>query len=147
MECITACPDTALPNTSQDVATVLKTAVHYYVTDPAERTKLAGELKGIEERARAKMNESVKAKTNVPFKDIIRDEVNALTTVADQAKAEFTGIIDKLPLSYSQRARHLPFAREPRRPAPAVCSPSSSPTCARAAANACRSAAITTRCA
>ncbi len=26
MECITACPDTALPNTSQDVATVLKTA-------------------------------------------------------------------------------------------------------------------------
>ena len=60
MECITACPDTALPNTSQDVATVLKTAVHYYVTDTAERTKLAGELKGIEERARAKMNEAVK---------------------------------------------------------------------------------------
>src|SRR5205823_1771286 len=32
MECITACPDTALPNTSQDVSTVLKTAAHYYVT-------------------------------------------------------------------------------------------------------------------
>src|SRR5439155_1493435 len=29
MECITACPDTALPNTSQDVNTVLKTAAHY----------------------------------------------------------------------------------------------------------------------
>ncbi len=101
MECITACPDTALPNTSQDVAMVLKTAVHYYVTDPAERTKLAGELKGIEERARVKMNESVKAKTNVPFKDIIRNEVNALTTIGDQTKTEFTGIIDKLPLAYS----------------------------------------------
>ncbi|HTY88405.1 MAG TPA: 2-oxoacid:acceptor oxidoreductase family protein [Candidatus Acidoferrum sp.] len=101
MECITACPDTALPNTSQDVAMVLKTAVHYYVTDPAERSKLAAELKGLEDRARVKMNESVKARSNVPFKDIIRAEVNALTTVGDKAKAEFTGIIDKLPLAYS----------------------------------------------
>ena len=39
MECITACPDTALPNTSQDVGTVLKTAAHYYVTDAAERAE------------------------------------------------------------------------------------------------------------
>src|ERR1039458_7456461 len=59
MECITACPDTALPNTSQDVATVLKTAVNYYVTETAERHALAAELKGIEERARAKMNDAV----------------------------------------------------------------------------------------
>ena len=101
MECITACPDTALPNTSQEVASVLKTAVTYYVTDNAERPKLAAELKGIEERARTKMNESVKAKTNLPFKTIIRDEVSALTTISDQTKAEFTGIIDKLPLAYS----------------------------------------------
>jgi pyruvate-ferredoxin/flavodoxin oxidoreductase len=33
MECITACPDTALPNMAQEVATVLKTAVNNYVTD------------------------------------------------------------------------------------------------------------------
>ena len=101
MECITACPDTALPNMAQDVATVLKTAVNYYVTDNAERPKLAAELKGIEERARAKMNESVKAKTDVPFKTIIRAEVTALTTISDKTKTEFTGIIDILPLSYS----------------------------------------------
>ena len=86
MECITACPDTALPNTSQDVAMVLKTAVHYYITDPAERTKFAGELKGIEERARVKMNESVKAKTNIPFKDIIREEVNALAAIGGRGQ-------------------------------------------------------------
>ncbi|MFO1486939.1 MAG: 2-oxoacid:acceptor oxidoreductase family protein [Verrucomicrobiota bacterium] len=101
MECITACPDTALPNTSQDVATVLKTAANYYVTDAGERAKLAGELKGVEERARAKMNESVKAKTNVPFKTIIRGEVSALATISDKTKTEFTSIIDKLPLAYS----------------------------------------------
>jgi pyruvate-ferredoxin/flavodoxin oxidoreductase len=101
MECITACPDTALPNTSQDVATVLKTAATYYVTDAAERTKLVAELKGLEQRARAKMNESIKAKSNVPFKDIIRDEVNALSNIAEPAKAQFSGIIDKLPIAYS----------------------------------------------
>ena len=101
MECITACPDTALPNMAQEVGMILKTAAHYYVTDAAERTKLAAELKGIEERARAKMNESVKARSNVPFKEIIRQEVNALTTVGEPAKAEFTGIIEKLPLAYT----------------------------------------------
>jgi len=101
MECITACPDTALPNMAQDVAMVLKTAVHHYVTDAAERTKLAGELKGIEDRARARMSEAVKARTNVPFKEIIRQEVGALASIGDHTKAEFTGIIDKLPLAYS----------------------------------------------
>ena len=101
MECITACPDTALPNTSQDVATVLKTAASYYVTDNTERPKLAAELKGVEERARVKMNEAVKARTSVPFKDIIRAEITALAGISDKTKAEFTGIIDKLPLAYN----------------------------------------------
>ena len=101
MECITACPDTALPNTSQDVSTVLKTAVNNYVSDREERLKFGTELTGIEERARETMKESVKAKSKTPFKDIIRDEVTALTTVSDQAKGEFLNIIDKLPLAYS----------------------------------------------
>ncbi|MCX6955613.1 MAG: 2-oxoacid:acceptor oxidoreductase family protein [Verrucomicrobia bacterium] len=101
MECITACPDTALPNMAQDIVTVLRTAINNYVSDPAERQKFGGELSGLEARARAKMNESVKAKTDVPFKTIIRDEVTALPSISAQAKNELTTIIDKLPLSYS----------------------------------------------
>ncbi|HWA85622.1 MAG TPA: 2-oxoacid:acceptor oxidoreductase family protein [Opitutus sp.] len=101
MECITACPDTALPNMAQDVSTVLKTAVNNYVTDREQRLKFGAELPGLEARARAKMNDSVKAKTKVPFKDIVRDEVNALATVSDAAKAEFVAIIAKLPLAYT----------------------------------------------
>jgi len=101
MECITACPDTALPNTSQDVSTVLKTALNFYVTSSDDRAKLAGELKGVEERSRVKMNESVKARTGVPFKDIIRDEVNALANVSEKGRTEFVAIIAKLPLAYS----------------------------------------------
>ena len=101
MECITACPDTALPNMAQDVTTILKTAVNNYVSSVADRQAFGAELAGIDSRARAKMNESVKAKTKVPFQNIIRDEVNALTTVSAQGRSEFTTIIDKLPLAYA----------------------------------------------
>src|SRR5438874_1236177 len=83
MECITACPDTALPNTSQDISTVLKTAAHYYITDPAERQKLVAELKGIEERARAGMVAAVEAKQKTPFQELVRKEVEALATVSE----------------------------------------------------------------
>lgn len=101
MECITACPDTALPNTAQEISTVLKTAVNNYVTDREQRLKFGSEITGLEERTREKMRESVKTKSKVPFKDIIRDEVTALTTVSPQAKEEFLNIIGKLPLSYN----------------------------------------------
>ena len=100
MECITACPDTALPNMAQDVTTVLKTAINNYVTDPAERRKFGAELAGVELRARAKMNEAVKSRAKLPFKDIIREEIGALVGPSDRAKAELSGIIDILPLAY-----------------------------------------------
>jgi pyruvate-ferredoxin/flavodoxin oxidoreductase len=101
MECITACPDTALPNMAQEVTTVLKTAVNNYVTDIADRRAFGSEIVGLEQRARVRMNEAVKAKTSVPFKDIIGAEVTALTTISAKAKAEFTNIIGKLPLAYN----------------------------------------------
>jgi pyruvate-ferredoxin/flavodoxin oxidoreductase len=101
MECITACPDTALPNTSQDVSTILKTAAHYYVTDPAERQKLVAELKGVEERVRAGMIAAVEGKQKTPFKDLVRKEVEALTTINDQTRKQYSGIIELLPLAYN----------------------------------------------
>jgi len=101
MECITACPDTALPNTAQDVSTVLKTAVNNYVTDVADRRAFGAELPGLEARVRARMNESVKAKSKVPFEDIIRDEVAALSAVSERGRSQLTEIIAKLPMAYA----------------------------------------------
>jgi pyruvate-ferredoxin/flavodoxin oxidoreductase len=101
MECITACPDTALPNSSQDISTVLKTAAHYYVTDPTERQKLVTELKGVEDRVRAGMVAAVEAKQKTPFKDMVRREIEALPTVSENARKQFTAIIDLLPLAYN----------------------------------------------
>ena len=101
MECITACPDTALPNTAQEVAVILKTAINNYVTDPADRRAYGAELAGLEQRARARMNESVKAKASVPFATIIREEVVALAGVSAAGKDQLTAIIGKLPLAYN----------------------------------------------
>ncbi len=101
MECITACPDTALPNMAQDIGTVLKTAAMNYVSDVEERKKLVAELKGIEDRSRAQMTAAVQKREKVPFKDIVRNEVNALANLSEQAKTQFTTIIDTLPLAYS----------------------------------------------
>ncbi len=102
MECITACPDTALPNMAQDVSTVLTTAARHYVSDAGEREKLVIELGGVEERARVVMVKAAEAKEKIPFKDIIRKEITALENLSDATKKEFTSIIDVLPLSYTK---------------------------------------------
>jgi pyruvate-ferredoxin/flavodoxin oxidoreductase len=103
MECITACPDTALPNTSQDISTVLVTAARNYVSNVEQRKKLLAELPAVEERARKVMTAAVEANENPPFRDIIRKEIENLKDgVAAEAKAEFLAIIDKLPLAYAR---------------------------------------------
>lgn len=101
MECITACPDTALPNTAQEIGTILKSAAVHYVRNPEERRKFVDELKGLEARARTRMNETVKKREKVPFQQIIRDEVSQLTQVSQEARDQFLGILDQLPLAYS----------------------------------------------
>ena len=55
MECISVCPDTALPNCSQDLGTILGTAVTRYVADPAERRKMLDKLPEIEKLTRQRM--------------------------------------------------------------------------------------------
>ena len=57
MECIAVCPDTALPNCSQDIDTILRTAVSRYVSDKSERRKMLDLVPEIEKRTRALMKE------------------------------------------------------------------------------------------
>ena len=102
MECIAVCPDTALPNCSQDLDTVLRTAVSHYVTDAGERTKLLQLVPEIEKRTRAIMRESL-AKDPPPLPQIIRDVTNEVDGfVALEAKREFFDIIARVPLAYQK---------------------------------------------
>ena len=103
MACIAACPDTALPNTAQDMGTILRTAVSHYVTDQEQRGIFAAALGGVEERSRVIMKERQKEKPAPRLADIVRNEVESLNSgLTDTSKAEFLTILDKLPLAYSK---------------------------------------------
>ncbi|MDG1892705.1 MAG: 2-oxoacid:acceptor oxidoreductase family protein [Verrucomicrobiota bacterium] len=102
MECITACPDTALPNTSQDVHTVLETAARNYVTDPEQRVKLLQAIPEIEGKAREQMLESVQSKSQRPFTEIVSSLIGDMQDVSETTRSEFCGIIEKLPMAYSK---------------------------------------------
>ena len=102
MECISVCPDTALPNCSQDVDTLLRTAIANYVTDEGERGRMLAAVPEMEERTRAAMNAAVRAKALTPLPEIIRDVTNGLNGFSETAKREFFDVIDKQPLAYSK---------------------------------------------
>ncbi|MFC1481183.1 2-oxoacid:acceptor oxidoreductase family protein [Candidatus Neomarinimicrobiota bacterium] len=94
MSCITACPDTALPNTAQEIGTVLKSAINSYVDVADIRQKLIANITEIEAKIRARMNELLEAKDlDTPFAEIV------LATLEDLEKADSTlnhGALDKL---------------------------------------------------
>jgi pyruvate-ferredoxin/flavodoxin oxidoreductase len=101
MDCIVACPDTALPNTAQDIGTILRTAANGYVKDPAARLTLLGRLDDLESTLRTKMMDVTTAKDEVTFRDVIAEEVAALD-VDDAARAEFMEVFDHVPLAFAK---------------------------------------------
>ena len=100
MECISVCPDTALPNTSQDLSTVLGTAVTRYVSDPVERRKMIAKLPEIEKQTRLRMLAEIKQGTPLP--KIIREVTESVDGFSAEAKAQFFNIIDKVPMAYQK---------------------------------------------
>jgi pyruvate-ferredoxin/flavodoxin oxidoreductase len=101
MECIAVCPDTALPNCSQDLGTVLRTAVMHYVSDGHERHKMLELLPEIEKRTRDMMREGL-AKEPLPLPQIIRKVTSEVNGFSPDAKREFFDVIDKVPMAYEK---------------------------------------------
>ena len=100
MECISVCPDTALPNTSQDLSTVLSTAISYYIGDATERTKLMHKLPEIEKLTRQRM--MAEMKTGTPLQTILREVTDSVDGFSAEAKQQFFNIIDKVPMAYQK---------------------------------------------
>ncbi|HET6208135.1 MAG TPA: 2-oxoacid:acceptor oxidoreductase family protein, partial [Terracidiphilus sp.] len=100
MECISVCPDTALPNTSQDLSTVLSTAVTRYVSDPTERRKMIDKLPEIEKQTRQRMLAEIKQGTPLP--KIVREVTESVDGFSTEAKAQFYAILDKVPMAYQK---------------------------------------------
>ncbi|MGB8261723.1 MAG: thiamine pyrophosphate-dependent enzyme, partial [Terracidiphilus sp.] len=100
MECISVCPDTALPNTSQDLSTLLRTAVNYYVANPADRAALVTALPEIERQARARMLADIKRGTPLPT--ILREVTEQLDGFSSASKEQFFAILAKVPMAYQK---------------------------------------------
>ncbi len=100
MECISVCPDTALPNTSQDLSTLLTTAVSYYIADAADRTTLLRALPEIEKAARARM--VAEMKTGTPLPTILREVTDGIDGFSAESKQQFFDVIAKVPMAYQK---------------------------------------------
>jgi len=102
MECIAVCPDTALPNCSQDLQTILSTAITNYVSEPEERQKMFRSLPEIEKRTREQMRAALAANTGTALPQIIREVASEVNGFSDRAKHELFSIIDKVPMAYQK---------------------------------------------
>jgi pyruvate-ferredoxin/flavodoxin oxidoreductase len=100
MDCISVCPDTALPNTAQDLSTLLRTAVNHYVASAPDRAKLIAALPQIEKLSRERMITDTKAGTPLPT--ILREVTNSLDGFSAQAKQQFFAILDQVPMAYQK---------------------------------------------
>ena len=90
MECIAVCPDTALPNCSQDLDTILYAAVSNYVSDGGERQKMLSLLPEISKRTRELMREAVAKNDRTPAQNFIKDVTHAVNGFSPAAKEEFS---------------------------------------------------------
>src|SRR5205823_8306614 len=100
MECIAVCPDTALPNCSQDLDTILHAAVSNYVTDSSERQKMLKLLPEITKQTRERMRDAVAKNDKTPAQTFIREVTHAVNGFSPQAKEEFFSVIDKVPMAF-----------------------------------------------
>ena len=106
MDCITACPDTALPNVAQDFDVVLGTAARAYILDLDERAKMVEALPALEAAIRSEMLGIVKANDSVPFVDILRKHVATIDSVSEVARDEFMELFERVPFAYTKTS-HL----------------------------------------
>jgi pyruvate-ferredoxin/flavodoxin oxidoreductase len=102
MECIAVCPDTALPNCSQDLDTVLRTAVTNYVSDASERQQMLKLMPEIEKRTREMMRDGLAKGSAQPLPQIVQKVTNEVNGFSAAAKNEFFAVLDKIPMAYQK---------------------------------------------
>jgi pyruvate-ferredoxin/flavodoxin oxidoreductase len=102
MECIAVCPDTALPNCSQDLGTVLQTAVSNYVTDTSERQQMLNLMPEIEKRTREMMRDGLTKGSAEPLPQVVRKGAAEVDGVSAAGKEEFFAVLDKIQMAYQK---------------------------------------------
>lgn len=107
MECIVVCPDTALPNTAQDIEPVLRSAIRHYVSNAVERESLLGRVPEITRIARNKMLELANSKDHSGTLSFSAICMNAFRSVMngsahDGSLKQLEAILNVIPMAYLQ---------------------------------------------
>ena len=102
MECIAVCPDTALPNCSQDLDTILYAAVSNYVSDGGERQKMLSLLPEISKQTRELMRDAVAKQGSTASAGLHPPGHSRVNGFSPRAKEEFFSVIDKVPMAYQK---------------------------------------------
>ncbi len=113
LDCITVCPDSALPNTAQDIFTVLETAIKHYVSDTtlipglmAVAKKAEPEIRKIMLVEAQKKDEPTRIFTEIAFTEISRLAKGTADLKSkpnfDKSLTELNNILSKLPFSYAK---------------------------------------------
>ena len=105
MECMVVCPDTAMPNTAQDIRTILNTAIRNYIKDTDSKNALLKRVADVEVIVRATMLEhaNAKEKINAPtFYSLALQAFRDLndSNIKEQSLAELGSILKIIPLAY-----------------------------------------------
>jgi pyruvate-ferredoxin/flavodoxin oxidoreductase len=118
MDCITVCPDTALPNTAQDIGTVIGTAARHYITDENDQNAVLSRLDDLESAVRAEMivHSNIKG-DDLLFTDIILKNVVELGILGKDSVGydQLSRIITTLPFSY-HKVKTIFGVKEKREP-------------------------------
>jgi pyruvate-ferredoxin/flavodoxin oxidoreductase len=102
MECIAACPDTAMPNTAQDIGAVLGSTIRNYVTEVRDRDRLVTALPELEADVRERMDQVVANKGSTPFAEIVGEVIEGMNGVGERAQRELSDILRILPVAYTK---------------------------------------------
>ena len=103
MECIVACPDTALPNTAQDISTIIRTTIRSYVSNESVKEELLGKIQEIDAAVRAEMLEKAAIKEDkTKFGTIVMDRLENLGLLTKDSPAynEMQDILLRLPIAF-----------------------------------------------
>lgn len=103
MDCMVACPDSAMPSTAQDISSVLRTAIANYVSDDVSRKALLAYVPELDQGCRARMIELSNIKEDkTSFKEVLEEQINKLPANGLDAKAknQLLQIVGVLPMAF-----------------------------------------------
>ena len=103
MDCITVCPDTALPNTAQDISTILEKVIKHYVSGKDAIRELLAKLPELEKNVRAEMLLFASDRdSKVSFAEVVSNQITKIKNdnITDGVIKEITSVLSHLPFAY-----------------------------------------------